>query len=123
ELAAVVHGEGEADRVGRDGRTARPGSDDLLALVGDGVVDLLDQVPVDERAFLNGTRHGSALLPAALDDHAVGPLVVARLQALGELAPRRARMPPAARSPLATAHRVVDGVHGDASVVRADAEP
>src|SRR5437016_4272299 len=48
-----------------------------------------------------------ALLPAALDDHAVGPLVVARLQALGELAPRRARVPAAARAALASAHRVV----------------
>src|SRR4029453_1942397 len=42
----------------------------------------------------------SAFRPAALDDHAVGPFVVARLQALGELAPRRARIPPAARATL-----------------------
>src|SRR5262249_46174013 len=46
----------------------------------------------------------SALLPAALDDHAVGPLVVARLQPFRELAPGRARMPPTARAPLAPAH-------------------
>src|SRR5438477_1743674 len=65
----------------------------------------------------------SALLPAALDDHAVGPLVVARLQALGELAPRRAGMTSAARATLATAHRVIDRVHRDAAVVRPLAEP
>src|SRR5579883_770995 len=38
-------------------------------------------------------RFSSALLSAALHDHAVGPLVVSGLQALGQLAPRRARVP------------------------------
>ena len=54
ELAAVVHREREADRVGNDRRAARPGLDDLLRLWSpDGVVDLLDEVVVDERAFLD----------------------------------------------------------------------
>src|SRR5437899_2784890 len=65
----------------------------------------------------------SALLPAALDDHAVGSLVVARLQALAELAPGRARMSSTARPTLAAAHGMVHRVHRDAAVVRALAEP
>src|SRR5450432_1069871 len=64
-----------------------------------------------------------ALLPAAFDDHAVGSLVVARLEPLGELTPRRARMPAAAGASLATAHGMVDRVHGDSAVVRTKAEP
>src|SRR5260221_13037567 len=64
-----------------------------------------------------------ALLPAALDDHAVGPLVVARLEPFGTLTPRRARMPAAAGASLATAHRMVDRVHRYATVVRPKAEP
>src|ERR1039457_21610 len=62
-------------------------------------------------------------LLAALDDHGVGPLVVARLHALGLPAPRRGRMAPSRSLALAAAHRVVDGVHRDAAVVRLPAEP
>src|SRR6185503_974266 len=42
---------------------------------------------------------------------------------LGELPPRRARMPAAGAAPFATAHRVIDGVHGDAAVVRSPPQP
>src|ERR1035437_250299 len=62
-------------------------------------------------------------LLAALDDQAVGPLVVARLLALGLPAPRRGRMASARSLALAAAHRVVDRVHRDAAVVRLPAEP
>src|ERR1035437_6047053 len=62
-------------------------------------------------------------LLAALDDQAVGPLVVARLLALGLPAPRRGRMASARGLALAAAHRVIDGVHGHAAVVRLPAEP
>src|ERR1700733_328145 len=64
-----------------------------------------------------------SLLSAALDDHAIGALVVAGLETLRELAPRRAGMPAAGGTPLTTAHRVIDGIHRDASVVRPLAEP
>src|SRR6266566_2156862 len=58
-------------------------------------------------------------MPAA-DDHAVGPLVLARLISLGRRAPRRHRMPATVR---ATAVRVIDRVHGDAAYRRPDAAP
>src|SRR5438128_4615750 len=58
-------------------------------------------------------------MPAA-DDHAVGPLVLARLISLGRRAPRRHRMPATIR---ATAVRVIDRVHGDAAYRRPDAAP
>src|ERR1019366_8565934 len=62
-------------------------------------------------------------LLAALDDQAVGPLVVACLHALGLPTPRRGRMASARGLALAAAHRVIDGVHGHAAVVRLPAEP
>src|SRR5271169_1585851 len=62
-------------------------------------------------------------LLAALDDHFVGPLVVACLLALGLPAPRRGRVAPSRRLALAAPHRVVHGVHRDAAVVRLPAEP
>ena len=72
------------------------------------------------------TERGMALSPSArrrLTIIAVGPLVVAGLETLRELAPRRTRMTAAARATFATAHRVVDRVHGDAAVVRTTPEP
>src|SRR5690242_5452015 len=64
-----------------------------------------------------------ALLAATLHDHRVGTLVVAGLETLGELAPRRAWMPATGRTTLTTTHRVIDGVHRDAAVVRTLAHP
>src|SRR5882757_5334235 len=64
-----------------------------------------------------------SLLAAPLDDHAVGALVLAGLEALRQLPPRRARVAATGGTTLAAAHRVVDGVHGDAAVVRAAALP
>src|SRR5215470_12520959 len=66
---------------------------------------------------------GMALLAPAANDELLGPLVVAGLEALGLLAPRRARVTAAGRPALAAAHRVIDGVHRHAAVVRADALP
>src|SRR4051794_31494497 len=65
----------------------------------------------------------SAFLAAALDDHAIRPLVIAGLEPLRELTPRRAWMTSTARAPLASTHRVIDRVHGDAAVVRPLSEP
>src|SRR5260370_4284295 len=58
-----------------------------------------------------------------LDNHAVGSLVVASLEALGQLSPGRARMAASRGASLAASHRVVDGVHSDPPVVRSTAEP
>ena len=50
-LAAVMYGQSVAEHVGDDGRTTRPGLDDLLfALLVEGI-DLLEQVLVDEGAL------------------------------------------------------------------------
>src|ERR1022692_878186 len=48
----VMHGDGVADHVGDDGRTSRPGLDDLLLSARVEHVHLLQQVVVDERALL-----------------------------------------------------------------------
>jgi hypothetical protein len=51
-LAAVVHGNGQADHVRRHHGTARPGLDRPAVVGGVGCLDLLQQVQVDERTFL-----------------------------------------------------------------------
>src|SRR5437764_15073754 len=59
---AVVDGEGQADEVGRDGRAARPSLDRGRA--GSALPNLLDlllQVPVNERPFFYRTCHFSLL--------------------------------------------------------------
>src|SRR5882757_8047522 len=50
-LLSVVHGDRQSDEIGNDGRTPRPGLDRPLVLGGLRGLDLLQQVPVDERAF------------------------------------------------------------------------
>ncbi len=45
-LLAVVHGDRQADEVGQDRRTARPGLDRLLVLGRGGLLDLVQQVVV-----------------------------------------------------------------------------
>src|SRR2546430_2887388 len=51
---AVVHGKRQADEVGRDGRAARPGLDrGRAARAPANLLDLLLQVPVNERAFFD----------------------------------------------------------------------
>ena len=89
-----------------------------------------EQVVVDERALLQATRHVSStprLTPRAAgaaptDDHRIGLLVAGPGAALG-LAPRRHRVTATRGLALATAERVVDGVHGDATGLRALALP
>src|SRR5262249_14475931 len=126
ELAAVVHHERDADHVRRDRRAPRVARlDDALARVRLFLRrrDLLREGLVDERAFLDGTRHVGFLLLAAADDELLGPLVVAGLEALRLLAPRRARVASTGAAAFAAAHRVIDGVHRDAAVVRAHPAP
>jgi hypothetical protein len=59
-LLAVVHGDRQADQIGQDRGTTRPGLDRALVVARPSRVDLLEQVRVDERAFLDRTCH---LLP------------------------------------------------------------
>src|SRR5437764_14588922 len=55
---AVVDGEGQADEVGRDGRASRPSLDrGRAARALPNLLDLLLQVPVNERAFFYRTCH------------------------------------------------------------------
>src|SRR5438270_5028687 len=59
---AVVDGERQADEVGRDGRAARPGLDRGRA--GSALPNLLDlllQMPVNQRAFFYRTCHSFSL--------------------------------------------------------------
>src|SRR5215831_4376284 len=77
----------------------------------------------NERGMCGSLRSADAVL-AALDDHVVRALVVARLQALGVPAPGRHRVRVAlAGLALAAAVRVVDRVHGEAAHRRAHAAP
>src|SRR5262245_31177036 len=62
-------------------------------------------------------------LVARAHDELVGRLVGPRLLALGRLAPRRDRMTATRGASFAATMRVIDGVHGDAAVVRALAQP
>src|SRR6478736_4941341 len=109
-LLAVVHGDGQADEIRRDGRAPRPGPDRTLVRRGASRLHLRLQVMIDERALLDRTCHGLALLRCVTtaDDHAVGALVAARLITLGRRAPRRHRMSAPVR---ASAVRMVDRVH------------
>src|SRR5690606_11633124 len=114
------------DHVGDDRGPAGPRLDDrLLALLVE-AVDLLQEVVVDEGALLEASWHvrlppRAARAPAA-DDVLVGRLVLAAGAALG-LAPGRGRVATAGGLALTTAVRVVDGVHGHATGLRADALP
>src|SRR5689334_1807307 len=64
-----------------------------------------------------------SLLPATPHDVAVGRLVLARLGALGALAPWRHRVAPAGGAAFAAAMRVVDRVHRHAAHRGLLAEP
>src|SRR5919202_4449057 len=78
---------------------------------------------LSRRSAPSSTCPRSLALVAAADDQPLRALVVARLRALGRLAPGRDRVPPARGPPLAAAVRVVDRVHHHAPVVRAPAQP
>src|SRR5882724_2905912 len=67
-------------------------------------------------------RFWLTLLPAAHDER-VRPLVVARLEAACRLTPGRYRMPSARSLAFTTAMRMVDGVHGNAAVMRTFSHP
>src|SRR5690242_6358172 len=110
------------DRVAQHGwddhGTPGPGPDDGLRTPVVLDVHLFHQVVVHEGALLKATRHRVLLLPlvpaAATADQPVTRLVRPPGAAFG-LAPRADRMPPARALALATAERMVNGVHGHAS--------
>ena len=56
-LTAVVNGDGQTDEFGKNRRTARPGLERTLVAARLGGFNLLHQVPVNKRAFLQRTRH------------------------------------------------------------------
>src|SRR5258708_22125631 len=60
---AVVHADGVADEVGRDGRAPRPSLDRLAGARNlGGLLDFLQQVVVDKETFFDGTGHGTESL-------------------------------------------------------------
>src|SRR5690606_37570123 len=122
-LLAIVNAGGQTDELRRDGGAARPGRDHGLAARRLNGVGLLEQIPVDERAFPGGAGHrlASLLHVAATDDELVRGLVLAGAGALGVLAPRGDRRTAARGATLTTTVRVVDRVHGDAADVRTEA--
>src|SRR6478735_11780351 len=124
-LATVVDRERVPDHVGSDGGPARPRLDHLAVARRVHRVDLLLQVVVDERPLLQAARHrlppGSAATTAA-NDHFVGLLALLAGAPFG-LPPRRHRVASSRALALAATERVVDGVHGDATHVRALALP
>src|SRR5260221_7386181 len=91
---AVMHGDGQTNHIGDDHGAPRPSLDRSAIILLTGRLHLLGQVQIHERAFLERTRHCdiSSLLEsfvlAALNDHAVSPLVVARLLTLCLQTPR-----------------------------------
>src|SRR5208283_1731333 len=137
EQLAVVDVEGVADEVRRDGRAARPRLDRFARAGLDRLLDLLEQVVVDEEAFLDGTCHGvgreglllAARRPAVVaheDEIAGQEGAPAGREPLGELAPRGDDLLAAAaalRLALAAAVRVVDGVHRHAAHAGPAPEP
>src|ERR1700754_4380115 len=127
-LVAVVDAEQQSDELRQDRRAAAPDPDHLVAVRCARGFRLLEQIAVDERTFPNRTRHDAWPLlllaqVAARHDEFLGALVAARLLAFGRLAPRGDRMASARAAAFAAAERVIDRIHGDATVVRFAAEP
>src|SRR5690606_17124323 len=125
-LAAVVHGDGVTHHLRDDRGATAPGLDDLLLALLVELVHLLEEVSVHEGALLEAAGHGSlppaAARPAPAHDELLGRLVGVSGAALG-LAPRGDRVAATGGLALATAERVVDGVHGHATGLRAHALP
>src|SRR5918992_85176 len=120
---AVVHGDRVPDHLREDHARPRPGLQHLALVALVHVVDAADQARVDERSLLDGTTHRALLTPPVptANDHLSGGLVAPGAEAHGRLAPRRLRRHAGGRLALATAVRVVAGVHHHAAHLRAAA--
>src|SRR5690606_19974236 len=136
-LAAVVHRDRVAQHLRDDGRTPRPGLDDLLGVPLVQRHHLLHQVVVDERTLLQTAWHvvnslslspGLAPGPTALaggtaaHDHLVVGLALTPGTTLG-LTRRVHRVTAPGGLPFTTTVRVVDRVHGHTPNARALALP
>src|SRR4051812_10052988 len=128
-LATVVDGDGVADHLRDDRRSARPRLDDALLTLLVERVDLLEQMVVDERALLETARHdwwsplpARAAGAATVDDELLRRLGLVTGTAFG-LAPGRHGMPATRGLALATTVGMVDRVHGDTTGLGADALP
>jgi len=77
-FAAIVNRDGMTDHLRDDGRTARPGLDDLLLAAVVQRIDLPQKMLVDKRTLLETTWHQlpprTAGSPAA-NDHVIGLLL------------------------------------------------
>src|SRR5690606_20250506 len=104
-------------------RAAAPGLDDAPVARGVGCVDLLEEVAVDERTFLQATRHGSLPFPTPHDEATRYFALVARLETLGLLSPWADGRTSARAAAFAAAVRVVDRVHGATALVRLAPHP
>src|SRR6185437_4811115 len=119
-LAPVVDGDGVTEHGRNDHGSARPGLNNSLGALFVLNVHLLHQVVVDEGPLLQATRHRRLLLPLVLAaataaaDQPVTGLVLPTGTAF-RLTPRADRVATARALALATAVRVVNRVHRDAS--------
>src|SRR5690606_24306243 len=126
-LTPVVYGNSQADHVGNDHRTARPGFNRSLAITLYGFFDLLQKREVNERPFPNRAWHGlptlRSLLLTATNDSARRPLVLAGFVALRGNAPWRYRVTATLGAAFTATMRVIDRVHGCATHARTDTLP
>src|SRR5690606_39239360 len=124
-LTTVVYCDGQTDHLRQNHGPARPGLDWLAVVLFCCGFDLLQQVKIDKRTFLQRTRHvvSPLLLAATTDNHVVCALVGPSLGTLGGEAPRRHRMTTTRSTPFTTTMRVVDRVHGDTTNGRTYAAP
>src|SRR5262245_15452682 len=67
DLRTVVNLDGQADELRKDRRPAAPGLDRRIAATGTRGFRLLQQIPVDERAFPKRTCHGLPLTATSCD--------------------------------------------------------
>src|SRR5215471_1563956 len=100
---AVMHVEGQPDKIGCDHRAPRPGLDRRLVLGVFGLLDFLHQVAIDKRSFFNRASHSSSLyvfhrpaITADQDEPVRMFLLVPGAIAFGEQAPGRSELLPAA---------------------------
>src|SRR5436190_590019 len=114
ELVAVVDLKRQAHELRQNRRAAAPRLYRHVAAAGASCLRLLQEIPVNERAFpqraCQGTDLLSFLVVTAAQDEFLRRLVGSRLLALGRLAPRRCPMFAAVG---ATAIRMIDGIAGN----------
>src|SRR5690606_30606719 len=121
----VMYSDGQTDHLRQYHGTARPGLNRLAIVLFYCDFDLLQQVKIDKRTFLQRTRHVASplLLAATTDNHVVSALVGPSLGTLRGEATRRHRMTPSGSTRFTATLRVVDRVHGTTTASRTYAAP